>query len=147
MDDSRTGEALYVIWPLDIFIHSMWSKVTLAPGGTSVRVGQSLLRCGTRARLHNNSRLYSKVKKMSWNSLEKIWSKPRKVSFTIASNLSHIRTYYCQNTKPWRYRFNNVNRPSPLGLQPYHPFGSQSGLDVLMKTESEIKFQPRRSER
>jgi len=47
------------------------------------------------------------------------WSKARKVSFTRASNLSQIRTYYRQNTKPRRYRFNNVTRPRPSGMQPY----------------------------
>jgi len=50
-----------------------------------------------------------------WND----WSKPRKVSFTIASNLSRIRTYYRQKTKPRRYRFNTVTRPPPSGTQPY----------------------------
>jgi len=47
------------------------------------------------------------------------WSKPRNVSFTIASNLSQIRTYYRQNTKPRFHRFNNVIRPSTSATQPY----------------------------
>jgi len=76
-----------------------------------------------------------------WND----WSKPRKVSFTIASNLSQIRTYYRQNTKLRRYLFNIVTRPPPSGMHPME--GLQSGLDVLMKRDSGINFQPWGSER
>lgn len=91
--DPRTRRNQHACWPKPVALRHM--------GKDFIKTRGCIL----------NSRRYHEI---PFNT----WSKSRKVSFTIASKLSQIRTYYRQKTKRRRYHFNNVTRTTPSGMQP-----------------------------